>query len=265
MAQGLHRPRRAVPGLRPHALGHDREPAARAAGAVLRPALGLAIPLYDEEELVADTVGAILQALTDAHIPHRLALVNNGSTDGTPALINRLALKHDAVSALHLAENAGYGGGILAGMNSLDTPVVGWCWGDGQTAPQVLVAAWQKLVDEQLDLVKSNRVERRDGNQRRFITTTYNAVMRHGFGLDTDDVNGCPKLMTARAYDALQLRSLDWFLDPECMLRAVELGLDWGEVEAVMLARQGGVSKVRGSTVREFLEHLWAWKGGWRP
>lgn len=191
--------------------------------------------------------------------------MNNGSADGTGGLINQLALKHDAVSALHLSTNAGYGGGILAGMNSLDTPIVGWCWGDGQTSPDVLVAAWSLLVERRLDLVKSNRIERRDGAQRQVVTSVYNGLMRTAFGLDTDDVNGCPKLMTAKAYAQLELRSLDWFLDPECMLKAQELGLSWGEVEAVMLPRQGGASKVRGSTVREFLRHLWAWRGGWRP
>jgi len=191
--------------------------------------------------------------------------VNNGSRDGTAAILNRLAVAHDAVKAIHLAENAGYGGGILAGLNALDTPVLGWCWGDGQVAPEVVVEAFRLLVEGGHDLVKARRTVREDGAQRLAVTKVYNAVMGLGFGLDTTDVNGCPKLMTRRAFEALQLRSLDWFLDPECLLKANDLSLSFAEVDAVMRPRSGGASKVRGETVSEFLRHLWAWKRGWRP
>lgn len=191
--------------------------------------------------------------------------MNNGSRDGTAAILNRLAVAHDAVKAIHLAENAGYGGGILAGLNALDTPVLGWCWGDGQVAPEVVVEAFRLLVEGGHDLVKARRTVREDGAQRLAVTKVYNAVMGLGFGLDTTDVNGCPKLMTRRAFEALQLRSLDWFLDPECLLKANDLSLSFAEVDAVMRPRSGGASKVRGETVSEFLRHLWAWKRGWRP
>ena len=166
---------------------------------------------------------------------------------------------------VHLSENAGYGGGILAGLHRLQTPVVGWCWGDGQVEPAIVVEAFLMLVDQRLDLVKARRTVREDGMQRRIVTRVYNTTMQAAFGLDTSDVNGCPKLMTQRAFDRLQLRSLDWFLDPECLLKASESGLSIGEVDAVMRARSGGASKVRGETITEFLRHLWAWRGGWRP
>ena len=191
--------------------------------------------------------------------------MNNGSRDGTPAIVNRLAVEQEAVQAVHLSENAGYGGGILAGLHRLDTPVLGWCWGDGQVEPEVLVEAFRVISGGGVDLVKARRVVREDGLQRQVVTTVYNRVMRHGFGLDTDDVNGCPKLLTRRAFEALELRSLDWFLDPECLLKAHQLGLRVAEVDAVMRPREGGASKVRGETITEFLGHLWAWRRGWRP
>lgn len=230
-----------------------------------RPALGLAVPLFDEEACCEEVARDLLGALEAANIPHTLALVNNGSRDGTPAILNRLAVEFDAVLAVHLSENAGYGGGILAGLHRLQTPVVGWCWGDGQVEPAIVVEAFLMLVDQRLDLVKARRTVREDGMQRRIVTRVYNTTMQAAFGLDTSDVNGCPKLMTQRAFDRLQLRSLDWFLDPECLLKASESGLSIGEVDAVMRARSGGASKVRGETITEFLRHLWAWRGGWRP
>ena len=77
--------------------------------------LGLVIPLYDEEDLVTEVVASIHATLKQAGIEHVLVLVNNGSQDQTAALVDDLSLDASVV-AIHLRENAGYGGGILAGL-----------------------------------------------------------------------------------------------------------------------------------------------------
>ncbi len=227
--------------------------------------LGLAIPFFNEEAVCEPVVRALSAALSAARIPHTLALVNNGSTDGTAAILNRLSAELPEVRVMHLEVNAGYGGGILSGMRQLDTPVLAWCWGDGQVAPEIAVACYRKLASEGLDIVKARRIERRDGRQRAVVSRVYNGLMRAGFAAGTDDVNGCPKLLRRAAWEALAPRSRDWFLDPEVLLKARELGLTVGEVDAVMLPRAGGASKVRGDTVVQFVQHLAAWKRGWRP
>jgi len=229
------------------------------------PTLGLSIPLYDEEAVCEGVVRELVATLRAARVRFALALVNNGSSDGTAGVVNRLAIELPEVRALHLEVNAGYGGGILAGVNSLDTPVVGWIWGDGQVAPLVVVDCYRRLVAEDLQMVKARRVERRDGLQRLAVTRVYNGLMRAAFDAGTDDVNGCPKLIRRPLWERLEARSLDWFLDPEVVLKVRALGVPFGEVDAVMLPRAGGASKVRGETVREFLWHLAAWKRGWRP
>ncbi len=229
------------------------------------PSLGLSIPLYDEEADCERVVVAIDEALTAADIPHVLHLVDNGSTDDTPAIVNRLAANRPNCRALHLTPNAGYGGGILAGLRSLQTDIVGWTWGDGQVAPQVLVDCYQALTESPGGLAKAHRAVRRDGLQRLAVSRVYNGLMRVAFRSSVRDVNGCPKLFRREVFQQLEPKSQDWFLDPEVVLRVAELGLEWAEVTAVMEPRTGGASKVQGDTVREFLEHLWAWRGGWRP
>jgi len=229
------------------------------------PALGLALPLFNEEAVCETVVRDLSQALVDARVPHTLVLVNNGSQDGTGGVVNRLCGQLPNLRAVHLEVNAGYGGGILAGVNQLETPIVGWYWGDGQVGPEVAVACYRLLVAEGLDLVKARRVERQDGSQRLVVSRVYNGLMRAAFSAGTDDVNGCPKLLTRSAWQRLSPRSLDWFLDPEVWLTARELELSTGEVDAVMRPRAGGASKVRGDTLVQFLKHLAAWKRGWRP
>jgi glycosyltransferase involved in cell wall biosynthesis len=229
-----------------------------------RPALGLAIPLYNEEALVERVALDIRACLRAARIPSAIVLVNNGSTDKTGSIINRLAAKDEAFLCIHLEENFGYGGGILAGMRQLQTPILGWTWGDGQVDPEVLVEAYRALIQTGAPLAKARRVERQDGRQRQIVSTVYNRIMRI-LGSKISDANGCPKLFTRESWESIDPCSTDWFLDAEVVLRALELGLAWTEVDAVMHPRQGGHSNVNRDTVFEFLKHLKAWREGWRP
>lgn len=226
--------------------------------------LGLSIPLLDEEQGVARETRALVQALDSASIPHHVVLVNNGSSDGTADIIEQLARDHAGVHTLHLEHNAGYGGGILAGVASLDTPWRGWHWGDGQVRPHVVVAACERLARGDVQLVKARRIQRDDGWQRWMITTAYNQVACPALGVRVPDVNGCPKIFTREALEALAPRSKDWLLDLEVVQGAQRAGMNIANIDATMHVRRGGASKVRLSTVTEFLRAM-AWTRVGRP
>ena len=225
--------------------------------------LSLVLPLYNEEDCVQDTVAGLLDALQGAGC--ELILVNNGSNDQTPFRINQLAIEHKKVKAFHLADNAGYGGGILFGLRQAQGTILGWSWGDGQIAPEHVRTCLNLVRREGAQLAKVRRIERQDGQDRALVSAVYSQVMRRAFGVDTSDVNGCPKLMPRPVFEGLDLRSTDWFLDAETLLKAQEQDLEIREVKATMLPRPGGSSKVDWRTVLEFNQRLLAWKTGWRP
>ena len=218
--------------------------------------LGLSIPLYDEQEGCEREVRALVAALVEADIPHTLALVNNGSRDRTPSIIETLAADLPSVITVHLESNAGYGGGILAGLDALDTDWLGWHWGDGQIRPAKVVEAYRRMAVGDLDLVKIRRVQRDDGWQRWLISSAYNRVACPALGVHVPDVNGCPKIFTRQALDRLAPRSRDWLLDLEVIQGAQRAGMaiDW--IEATMHARDGGASKVKADTVAQFLRSM---------
>jgi glycosyltransferase involved in cell wall biosynthesis len=218
--------------------------------------LGLSIPLYDEEEGCEREVRALVEALEAAGIPHQLVLVDNGSRDATPSIVDRLAEELPSVSVVHLPNNAGYGGGILMGLAALDTDWQGWHWGDGQIRPAKVIEAYRRMARGDLDLVKIRRVRRDDGWQRRVISAAYNRVACPALGVRIPDVNGCPKIFTRQALEQLRPRSRDWLLDLEVVQNALDDGMrvDW--IEATMHPRQGGASKVKLDTVLQFLSSM---------
>lgn len=221
--------------------------------------LGLSIPLYNEAASLDHTTRDLLAAL--AGIDATVVLVDNGSLDDTPQLVDALCARHPALHALHLSPNAGYGGGILAGVRALQAlpsppAVIGWMWGDNQIDPTILPGLYRRCLRDGAALAKARRTIRQDGLQRQLITTGYALTMRHLMGVATPDVNGCPKLFRREALDRLGLAAEDWFLDAEAVLKVEALGLPVAWEDATMRPRRAGKSKVNWRTVAEFVRNL---------
>ena len=71
------------------------------------------------------------------------------------------------------------------------------------------------------------------------------------------DINGSLKLFTKEFFNEARLKSQDWFIDPEIVLRAHELGDKMSEYEIQTRPRMHGNSKVRVMTVFVFLKNMY--------
>lgn len=220
------------------------------------PSLALTIPLFDEEGNVTSVAEALVAAFRTAGVPFSLVLVDNGSRDGTRSEIEAVARAHPGVQGVYLDRNAGYGGGILAGMAVCDADIVGYMWGDDQVAAEDVVRIYRRLLVDGADLAKARRIERDDGWKRAAITRVYNTATLWLFHITSTDANGCPKLFTKDAWTALAPTSRDWFLDPEIMIAANDRGMKLAEVDVQTRARTRGTSKVNGGTVAEFVVNM---------
>ena len=226
----------------------------------MRSSIVLSVPLYNEAAVVDVVAERYAAALADTGLEWLLILVDNGSTDDTGVRVSRWA-ERPGIQAVQLEQNAGYGGGILAGLHTAlaetSPDLVGWGWGDGQVRPAVIPSLVDALI-RGADIAKVRRVSRRDGWKRRFVTRTY-ARLNHALGTRSPDVNGCPKLMHRAVFEAAQLESTDWFLDPELLLLAEARGWNVVELPAAMEPRAGGQSKVNWRTAMSLGVQVCGW------
>ena len=222
------------------------------------PRLSLAIPLYDEEGNVRAVTQDVVAGFRKADVPLQLILVDNGSHDSTRAVVRELEETFDEVLGVYLDVNAGYGGGILAGLAEASpvAEVVGYMWGDGQIEGSDVVRVYRRLVSENVDVAKARRVERIDGWQRELISRCYNTLTLWLFHITSPDTNGCPKMFTRETWQLLAPTSTDWFLDAELMIGVAEKGLRHAEVDVVGKARHSGQSKVGAGTIVEFCVNI---------
>ena len=86
------------------------------------PVLYLVVPCYNEQEVLLDTAGKLAEKLTQlieaerVSERSRIAFVNDGSCDGTWALIVQCTERSPVFSGINLAHNEGHQNALLAGL-----------------------------------------------------------------------------------------------------------------------------------------------------
>jgi hypothetical protein len=74
--------------------------------------------------------------------------------------------------------------------------------------------------------------------------------------LQSIDINGSPKILPCNIIRAMNLKSYNWFLDPELMVKAHYMGARVLEFNVFARMRSNGLSHVHVSTVWEFFRNL---------
>ncbi|MGH7702011.1 MAG: glycosyltransferase family 2 protein, partial [Gemmatimonadales bacterium] len=222
------------------------------------------MPCYNEQACLSETAPAIIQAFQAERIDLELVLVDNGSTDRTGAIIDGFITDGLPVTKVVVPVNRGYGHGIVQGLQACRALMIGYLCADGQVAPEDVVRSYRLMAHrEERVLAKVRRRFRQDSWKRKVVSIIYNGLMFTVFGwLGAIDINGSPKLFSKDSFQAMRLRSDDWFLDPEIILKARTLGLRIIEIDVEGYARHGGASHVRRQTMWEFLKNIWRYRTG---
>ena len=218
--------------------------------------MSLVMPCYNEEAIVGQTIKRLLQAFERAEIPIELVTVDNGSRDRTVAILEELSARHREIVIVRVADNVGYGNGVLAGLPRCTAPWVGIIPADGQVDAEDTVRLYEDAVATgEVVLAKARRRFRMDGFQRKFVSIGYNLFFRLLWPrIDSLDINGLPKLMPREVMRRLSPTSRQWLLDPEIMVRAHLLGVRVLEYNVFARMRGSGLSHVRASTCWEFVK-----------
>ena len=83
------------------------------------PEIGVAIPVYNAAATVERVVAQVHGALDGAGLTHRIALVDDGSTDGSWEVLRALAQRDGRLRCVRLARNCGQQGALLCALGEL--------------------------------------------------------------------------------------------------------------------------------------------------
>lgn len=209
----------------------------------------------------------VIDVLQKAGLDYELVLVGNfrpNTDDNTPDVLRKI--KNDdyhVKTVIKEKKNSkqAMSWDMRSGLKAADGKTIAIIDGDGQMPPQDIPRLYKKLIDDNLDICKGKRVSRQDGLYRKFVSKTYNTIMKILFpGIAGGDINGKPKIITRKTYNSLLLESNDWFIDAEIMIKAKELGLKVGEVDVEFRENKERKSFISFNANFEFIKNIIIWK-----
>lgn len=225
--------------------------------------LSLVIPFYNEEKNIERVVSELITRFEKTSIDYELILVNNGSIDKSPQILEDLAKKKpDRIKVVHVPVNQGYGWGIINGLKLPSHEFIGYMCGDGQIKPEDVIRVFDGTKDGNYDLVKVKRTIRKDGIIRQVLSRAYNFLFLVLFNVKTLDVNGSPKIVKRELLARISPAAKDWFIDAEIMIKAKYLKLKVRELPVEFLHREKGRSHVEFTTIFEFARNMFNYKLG---
>lgn len=232
--------------------------AVRTVTGLSRPDVSIVMPCYNEASIVEYTVRRLVMAFRERGWRLELVTVDNGSTDATGTILARLHAEMPEVAPHRVEQNQGYGFGVISGLPRCTADWVGIIPADGQVDAEDVVRLFEAaVVSDGWVVAKVRRRFRMDGLWRKVVSVGYNVFVRVMWPrLGSIDVNGSPKLLPRRAYEAMDLQSKDWLLDPEIMIKAHRMGLRVIELNVFARMRGNGLSHVRATTCWTFITRL---------
>lgn len=218
------------------------------------------VPAHNEADNLEVLVPRLHAALLTLDQDFEIIVIDNASTDSTEHIITQLARDMPQLRCVK-EPTMGYGRAILAGLAASRGDIIGIIRADNQEKPEDLCRMVQALENEHKTLYKAVRIHRKsDGLKRIVVSFVYNALFKLMFGLRSRDLNATPKVFTREFMEASRLRSKDWFIDAEMVIKAERIGLVIGEMEIEYLPRLKGKSTVRMRHIFEFLRNMVWWR-----
>jgi polyisoprenyl-phosphate glycosyltransferase len=166
------------------------------------PDLSVVVPLFNEAENLAELYRRLVAALDALWLSYELVLVNDGSTDRTPAMLDELRRRDPRVVPLHLSRNFGHQPAISAGLAHARGQAVIVMDGDLQDPPEVLGRFIERWRDGH-EVVYAVRTERKENFLKRAGYFLFYRLLRAVGDLDIPLDSGDFCLMDRKVLEVL--------------------------------------------------------------
>ncbi len=167
------------------------------------PVVTIIVPLSNEQENVAELHRRLGNVLESLGVPYEVLLIDDGSRDNTPRLIDELVERDRHVAVVHLSRNFGHQAAVSAGIDHARGRAVVVMDGDLQDPPEVLprfVQKWQ----EGYEVVYAVRQRRKEGPLKRLGYFCFYRLLSAISDVDIPLDSGDFCLMDRRVVDVLK-------------------------------------------------------------
>lgn len=210
-----------------------------------KPELSILMPVFNEEATLEAAIRDVVES-APAQGSYELIVIDDASTDRSPAIMKQLAEGHPKIRSIHHSQNQGKGTGIQTGLREAEG-----------TYTAILDADLEYEASELDDLLGPLRAGRADAvfGVRRFeahssfsfwyvmgnkgVTLAANVIFNCRLG----DIMTCQKVVPTELFKSLSLKEWGFAIEPEITARLLQSGAKIYEVPISYSARSREAGK----------------------
>lgn len=153
------------------------------------PDISVVVPLYNEEESLPELLAWIDRVAAAHAFTYEAILVDDGSSDGSWAVVERLAALYPTLRGIRFSRNYGKSAALYCGFAAARGEVVITMDADLQDSPEEIPALRRMILEEGYDLVSGWKKKRHDPIGKRWPSKFFNWTARAATGIRLHDFN----------------------------------------------------------------------------
>ena len=152
--------------------------------------ISVVIPLYNEEESLKELNDWIVRVMHSNHFSFEIIFIDDGSSDNSWEIVNKLSEENKAVKGLRFRRNYGKSAALNEGFKIAKGNVIITMDSDLQDSPDEIPGLYKMITEEKLDIVSGWKKKRYDSKLAKNIPSRiFNWTSRKLFGSKLHDMN----------------------------------------------------------------------------
>lgn len=163
--------------------------------------LSVFFPCINEEGNIENNVKKAEEVLKRLNFQYEIIIIDDGSTDRTGAIADRLVKENPKIRVIHHPKNLGYGEALKSGFYNALYETIVYTDGDGQFDFSEVTKFLEKIKDH--DLVIGHRIKRQDSFLRRLFGWGWKITLLTIFRLTLKDVDCGFKIISKKVLEKI--------------------------------------------------------------
>ncbi|HVX29401.1 MAG TPA: glycosyltransferase family 2 protein [Nitrolancea sp.] len=180
--------------------------------------LSLVLPAHNEVDNIPVVTQRALEVLPELAESFEIIVVDDGSVDGTGALIDRLAAENPLIRAVHHPKNRGYGAALTSGFQAATGDFIMFMDADQQF--DIADLSYLSPFVGQYDIVAGYRIDRQDALYRIIYARMFKLAVRILFGVNLRDTDCAFKVFRAELLKTMELESPGALINTEILAKS---------------------------------------------
>lgn len=147
------------------------------------PDISVIVPLYNEAESLPELEGWIRRVMESNNFDYEIIFINDGSTDESWSVIERLSTANPHVKGVSFRRNYGKSPALYTGFERARGRVVITMDADLQDSPDEIPELYRMITEDGYDLVSGYKKKRYDPLSKTIPTKLFNATARRVSGI----------------------------------------------------------------------------------